>query len=130
LAERRGVKTRWEVPSTIFWYVAGAEHIGTLVIRHRLTAELFQVRGHSGYDVVAPWQGQGHATRMLATGLDECRRLGLHRVLLTCAREAEASRRAMLANGGVYDDRRRGEDRNWIDLRTTVVADASRRSLG
>jgi predicted acetyltransferase len=116
VTDRRGVKTRWGVPSTIFWYVAGSEYIGTLVIRHRLTEELFDAGGHVGYHVVVPWQRQGHATRMLAEGLDQCRRLGLGRVLLTCSPENDASKRVILANGGVYEDRRRGDDRYWINL--------------
>jgi GNAT superfamily N-acetyltransferase len=76
--ERRGV------PSTVFWYIAGEYYLGTLVVRHELTPELAEVGGHIGYHVVAPWRRQGHATRMLAAGLTECRRLGLGRVLLTC----------------------------------------------
>jgi hypothetical protein len=34
--QRRGIRTRWDVPSTLYWYVAGREYLGTLVIRHRL----------------------------------------------------------------------------------------------
>jgi predicted acetyltransferase len=113
---RRGVQIRWEVPCTIFWYVSGEHYLGSLVVRHRLTDELAEVGGHIGYHVVAPWQRRGHATRMLAAGLLECRKLGLSRVLLTCARENEPSRRVILANGGVQEDQRRGEDRFWIDL--------------
>jgi predicted acetyltransferase len=116
VAERSGVHTRWDVPSTIYWYVSGERYIGTLVVRHRLTTELAEVGGHIGYHVVAPWQRQGHATRMLSAGLVECRRLGLDRVLLTCATENEPSRRVILANGGVFDGQRRGEERYWIDL--------------
>lgn len=111
---RRGVRERWGVPSTIFWYVSGQFYLGTLVIRHRLTPELTQVGGHVGYHVVAPWRRQGHATRMLADGLVHCRRLGLDRVLLTCAVDNEPSRRVILANGGVADGRADGEDRFWI----------------
>ncbi len=113
---RRGVRTRWDVPSTLFWYVSGEHYIGTLVIRHRLTPELAEVGGHVGYHVVAPWRRQGHATRMLAAGLVECRRLGLDRVLLTCAAGNEPSRRVILANGGVADARARGEERFWITV--------------
>ena len=116
VAERRGVRIRWRVPSTVFWYVSGEHYLGTLVIRHRLTPELAQAGGHVGYHVVAPWRRQGHATRMLAAGLSECRRLGLRRVLLTCAVENEPSRRVILANGGVADGRARGEDRFWITV--------------
>jgi parallel beta-helix repeat protein len=49
---------------------------------------------------------------MLAAGLAECRRLGLDRVLLTCAAGNQASRRVILANGGVPGGRAGGEDRN------------------
>lgn len=118
VAVRRGIKTRWEVPSTVFWYVSGEYYLGTLVVRHRLTAELAEVGGHIGYHVVAPWRRQGHATRMLAAGLIECRRLGLERALLTCAVDNEPSRRVIIANGGRPDGTMQGEDRFWIDVPT------------
>jgi predicted acetyltransferase len=114
VAERRGVRTRWGVPSTIFWYVAGDYYLGTLVIRHQLTPELAEAGGHIGYHVVAPWRRQGHATRMLAAGLVECRELGIGQVLLTCGPGNEPSRKVILANGGVPDGRMGGEDRFWI----------------
>jgi predicted acetyltransferase len=116
VAARRGVQVRWGVPSTVFWFVSGEYYLGTLVIRHQLTAELAGTGGHIGYHVVAPWRRQGHATRMLAAGLTQCRRLGLDRVLLTCAADNEPSRRVILANGGVPDGHRGSEDRFWISL--------------
>ena len=116
VAARRGVHTRWDVPITIFWYISGDHYLGSLVVRHELTEELDEVGGHVGYHVVAPWRRQGHATRMLAAGLAECRRLGLGRVLLTCTPDNEPSRRVILANGGVPDGRPRDEDRFWITL--------------
>jgi predicted acetyltransferase len=116
VAVRRGVQVRWGVPSTVFWYVSGEYYLGTLVIRHQLTPELAETGGHIGYHVVAPWRRQGHATRMLAAGLEQCRGLGLDRVLLTCVIDNEPSRRVILANGGVPDGQRNGEDRFWISL--------------
>jgi predicted acetyltransferase len=116
VAVRRGVRTLWGVPSTVFWYVSGEYYLGTLVVRHRLTPELAAVGGHIGYHVVAPWRRQGHATRMLAAGLVECRRLGIDYVLLTCDVDNEPSRRVILSNGGVADGQRQGEDRFWINL--------------
>lgn len=110
------MQVRWDVPSTVFWYVSGEYYLGTLVIRHQLTPALTEVGGHIGYHVVAPWRRQGHATRMLAAGLAQCRDLGLDRVLLTCAADNEPSRRVILANGGIYDGQAAGEDRFWIDL--------------
>ncbi|WP_433173371.1 GNAT family N-acetyltransferase [Actinoallomurus sp. CA-150999] len=114
--QRRGVQVRWGVPCTTFWYVSGEHYLGTLIVRHRLTPELTEVGGHVGYHVVTPWRRRGHATRMLAAGLTECGRLGLNLVLLTCARDNEASRRVILANGGVPDRPCHDEDRFWITL--------------
>jgi predicted acetyltransferase len=116
VAARCGTMITWEVPSTIFWYCAGGDYLGTLVIRHELTADLLEVGGHIGYHIVSPCQRQGHATRMLAAGLDKCREIGIERVLLTCAVENELSRKVILANGGSREDERQGEDRFWIDL--------------
>jgi len=116
VAVRRGVRTRWGVPSTIFWYVSGEYYLGTLVVRHRLTPELAETGGHVGYHVVAPWRRQGHATRMLAAGLAECRRLGIGEVLLTCDLANEPSRRVILSNGGVPDGQKQGKDRFWIRI--------------
>lgn len=112
----RGVRTRWGVPSTVLWYCSDEYYLGTLVIRHELTAELAEAGGHIGYRIVLPWQRLGHATRMLAEGLTRCRQLGLRRVLLTCDPDNEASKRTILRNGGRPDYRARGEDRYWIDL--------------
>ena len=114
VGRRREVQIRWDVPCTTYWYVSGEHYLGTLIIRHRLTPELAEEGGHVGYHILGPWRRQGHATRMLAAGLAECARLGLSRVLLTCASDNEASRRVILANGGVADGRARGEDRFWI----------------
>jgi predicted acetyltransferase len=116
VAARRGVSVRWDVPSTIFWYVSRQYYIGTLVIRHELTPELAEVGGHIGYHVVAPWHRQGHATRMLADGLHHARRIGLDRALLTCAEDNVASKRVIQTNGGQPAGHAGGEDRFWIDL--------------
>lgn len=122
VAVRRGVRTRWGVPSTIFWYVSDEFYLGTLVVRHRLTPELAEVGGHIGYHVVAPWHRQGHATRMLSAGLLECRRLGIDRVLLTCGVDNEPSRRVILSNGGVPDGQSQEHDRFWISLEPTTLS--------
>jgi predicted acetyltransferase len=116
VAARRGVVTHYGVPSTVFWYVSGEHYLAALVIRHQLTPELERVGGHIGYHVVSPWRRQGHATRMLAAGLGEARKLGLDRVLLTCASDNEWSRRVIIANGGIPDGFADGEDRFWITV--------------
>ena len=115
-AERRGVRPRWGVPSTIFWWVAGEHYLGTLVLRHELTPELEQVGGHIGYHVVFPWRRQGHATRMLTAGLREAATIGLEEVLVTCRHDNVPSRRTILANGGEPAGTADGEDRFRIRI--------------
>jgi predicted acetyltransferase len=114
LAERQRVVPRWGVPTSIFWYVAGEHYIGTLVLRHELTPNLLVAGGHIGYHVVAPWLRRGHATGMLGAGLKEARRVGLDRVLLTCAPDNAASIRVIMANGGQPDEMLGDERRYWI----------------
>lgn len=116
VAERREDRIRWDVPSTLYWYVAGEHYLGTLVLRHELTPELYAEGGHIGYHVVAPWRRQGHATRMLAAGLGKAADAGLTRVLLTVAPDNEPSIRVIVANGGVQDETLRDELRFWIDV--------------
>jgi predicted acetyltransferase len=118
VASCRGVRRRWDVPFSTYWYVAGEHYLGTLVIRHELTPSLLIDGGHIGYHVTPAWRRQGHATRMLAAGLTEARRLGLTRTLLTCDPANEASQKIILANGGQPDETLGNELRYWIDLRS------------
>jgi predicted acetyltransferase len=63
---------RWDVPVTQLWYVDGTTYIGTVMIRHELTAALARTGGHIGYHVVPPQRRRGHAGRMLADALVFC----------------------------------------------------------
>jgi predicted acetyltransferase len=110
------------VPFSTYWYVAGEHYLGAMAIRHELTPALLIDGGHIGYHVSPAWRRQGHATRMLAAGLDEARRLGLARVLLTCEPDNEASQKVIVANGGRPDEALGVELRYWIDLTSREVA--------
>lgn len=112
----RGVVQRWGVPTSDYWYVSGEHYLGSLVIRHWLTPELEADGGHIGYRIVPPWRRQGHATRMLAEGLDQCRGIGLSRVLLTCSPANRASIRVIEANAGVLSEARNDLNYYWIRL--------------
>lgn len=112
-AERVGVRPRWGVPSELLWYTSNEYYLGSLVIRHELTAD--EAGGHIGYHVVFPWQRQGHATRMLQEALGRCATLGLGRALLTVAPENAASLTVVKRCGGVPDGvNGEGELRFWV----------------
>jgi len=48
VAKRCDVSIRWDVPSTVLWYVSGEHYLGTLVIRHELTPQLADGGGNVG----------------------------------------------------------------------------------
>jgi predicted acetyltransferase len=105
---------RWGVPVTQLWYVDGPTYIGTVMIRHELTAALARTGGHIGYHVVPPQRRRGHARRMLADALVYCAHFGLARILVTCEQSNVASRKVIEANGGQPDGIADGDLRYWI----------------
>jgi predicted acetyltransferase len=114
------VRANGFVPSTTLWWVDGAEYLGRISIRHRLTPQLQEVGGHIGYDVRPTARGRGHATAMLRAALPVARSLGIERALLTCAAENVASRKVIENNGGVADGRSGQTLYYWVPARPGV----------
>lgn len=92
------------------------EVVGVIQIRHRFNEFLEKYAGHIGYCVRPSERRKGYASRMLAQALPECSRLGIDDVLVCCLAENEASRRTILANGGVYESKVFEPDsQSWIE---------------
>ena len=91
------------IPFTTLWYVKGADFIGLVHIRHKLTESLRISGGHIGYDVRPSARRAGHATRMLALALPIAHELGIDPALLTCDATNIASRKVIEANGGRHE---------------------------
>jgi predicted acetyltransferase len=102
------------VPSTTLWWVSGAEFLGRIAIRHRLTPGLLEYGGHVGYDVRPSARRRGHATRMLAAALPVAAGLGIDPALVTCDEDNAGSRKVIEASGGVLEDQRGVKLRYWI----------------
>lgn len=109
------------VPATTYLAV---DETGTLVgmidIRHRLNDWLQQFGGHIGYSVAPEHRQKGYAKEMLRLALNECRSLGLSKVLVTCNDDNIASAKTIEHNGGVLESKGNdGENvirRYWINL--------------
>jgi len=97
--------------------------VGAVNIRHRLNAQLLLNGGHIGDGVRPSARGQGIGTQMVALALEECRRLGLTRVLMVCDKDNVASAKTIARNGGVLENELTVDgvmqQRYWIDLRSS-----------
>jgi predicted acetyltransferase len=89
-----------KVPFSLHWLCDDDLFIGEASIRHRLDARLIQEGGHIGYGIRPSHRGQGYGKRILALSLEECRLLGIERVLVTCLDSNIPSARIIEANGG------------------------------
>lgn len=96
--------------------------VGMIDIRHRLNDHLFAFGGHIGYSVRKSERRRGYAAQMLALALNEAKKLGIDRVLVTCSRGNIASEKTILKNGGVFENELFYENeglfikRFWIDI--------------
>lgn len=93
-------------PSSVYLAVRVSDDclVGIIDFRHRLSEFLFQYGGHIGYSVRSTERRKGYASQMLHLVLEKCREHGLSKVLVTCDKENEASRRTIVRNGGVLEN--------------------------
>lgn len=78
--------------------------VGIIDLRHHINHPILGLwGGHIGYSVRPDERGKGYATEMLRLNLDNCRRLGLDRVMVTCSQNNPASERTILNCGGVFE---------------------------
>lgn len=113
------------VPGTTLWWVDGAEFLGRLAIRHRLTERLRTVGGHIGYWIRPSARRQGHATAAFRAALPIAYRLGIDPVLVTCDEDNLGSRRIIEGAGGRFASQVGVKRRYWVPTSrsgTTAVA--------
>lgn len=95
--------------------------VGAVNIRHYLNESLLFTGGHIGDGVRPSQRRKGYATAMIGLALEQCRALGIRRVLMTCDRDNIGSAKSIIRNGGVLENEVINDDgvveqRYWIDL--------------
>lgn len=78
--------------------------VGIINYRSPLTDFLLQYGGNIGYCIRPGERRKGYAKQMLRLTLEECRKAGEEKVLLTCDKDNTGSERTILANGGVLEN--------------------------
>ena len=111
----------WVAVST-FWLVDNGDYIGSTNVRHKLNTFLRDYGGHIGYTIRPTKRRLGYGTEICRLALEESKKLGLKRVLITCDDDNEGSRLIIERNGGVLEnvvpqpDRNVPKRRYWFDL--------------
>ena len=95
--------------------------VGAVNIRHYLNESLLLNGGHIGDGVRPSERRKGIATKMIGLALEECRKLGIERVLMVCNKENIGSAKSIQNNGGILENEIELEDgkidqRYWIEL--------------
>lgn len=90
-------------------------------LRHHINHPILNVwGGHIGYSVLYEERRKGYAKEMLKLVLDECRNLGLKKVLITCDVDNIGSRKVILAKRGIFEKNvdvdQSMKERYWITL--------------
>lgn len=122
--ENLEVKEAFEglVPDSTFFCLDEERNImvGAVNIRHYLNEALFQSGGHIGDGVRPSERRKGIATKMIALALEECKKIGIEKVLMVCNKDNIGSAKSIIKNGGVLENEMFSDSgilqRYWIDL--------------
>lgn len=94
--------------------------VGAVNIRHYLNEYLLKYGGHIGDGIRPSERRKGYATKMISLALEECKKLGMDKVLLVCDKDNIGSVKSIINNGGVLENEALKEgkliQRYWIML--------------
>ena len=111
-----------KVPDSTFFALDEERNIllGAVNIRHYLNEALLLNGGHIGDGIRPSERLKGYATQMIGLALEECRKLGLDKILMVCDKENIGSAKSIMKNGGVLENEivvdGVTEQRYWITL--------------
>lgn len=75
--------------------------IGFLSIRHDLSEGMANKYGHIGIGIRPSERRKGYASKALQFALEECKKIGMKKIILGCYKENIGSAKSIMKNGGV-----------------------------
>lgn len=103
------------VPQTVWWLFDGEEVVGYAKMRHFLTDRLRLDGGHIGYGIRKDRRRQGYGREILRLTLQEIKKIGVTRALLTCHTDNLGSQKIIEANHGRLEKQANGHNYYWIE---------------
>ena len=116
-------ETENAVPDSTFFGLDTDRNIfvGAVNIRHYLNESLLLDGGHIGDGVRPSERRNGFATQMIRLALEECKKLGINKVLMVCDKDNIGSAKSILNNNGILENEISVdgviEQRYWIDIK-------------
>jgi len=94
--------------------------VGAVNIRHYLNGSLLLNGGHIGDGVRPSERRKGIATKMIGLALEECKKIGLDKVLMVCDKKNIGSAKSIVNNGGILENEilveNIVEQRYWLNI--------------
>ena len=91
--------------STFFCLDEGRDiFVGAVNIRHYLNDSLLLNGGHIGDGVRPSERRKGIATEMINLALNECKKIGIDKVLMVCDKDNIGSAKSIQKNGGILEN--------------------------
>ena len=99
-------ETENAVPDSTFFGLDTDRNIfvGAVNIRHYLNDRLLLDGGHIGDGVRPSERRKGFATKMISLALQECKKLGISKVLMVCDKDNIGSAKSILNNNGILEN--------------------------
>ena len=110
------------VPDSTFFCIDEERNVivGAVNIRHYLNDHLLAHGGHIGDGIRPSERSKGYATKMIGLALEECKKLGIKKVLMVCDKNNVGSAKSIVKSGGILENEQdvdgKIEQRYWIDL--------------
>lgn len=114
-------ETNGKVPDSTYFLLDEERNIfvGAANIRHKLNEGLLATGGHIGDGIRPSERGKGYGTLIIKLAVEECKKLGIDKVLVTCDKSNIGSAKCIINNGGILENEVLDEDnvltqRYWI----------------
>ena len=99
-------QTGADVPSHTYFAIRKSDNklVGVIDLRHHINHPILGTwGGHCGFTVRPSERGNGYAKEMLRLNIQNAKKLGIPKILITCHSDNLASEKTIIANGGVFE---------------------------